>query len=95
MNKHDLKAYRENKPQINSLVPGINNINSVGGPIGLSRKSMPGEIAQLPLTTRYDANKSVHRYMPHYDSTLSSKFKSHIKLKFRCKRNSEYEETKP
>lgn len=71
MNKLDLKAYRRNEPQVFSLVPGINNINSVGGSLGVSRKSVTGN-EPPPLTMRYDANKTM-KYEPKYSTTLSSK----------------------
>lgn len=65
MNKLDLKAYRFKQPQIYSMVPGINNIQYQGHNTDVSTKrSIIGDLAEMPLTARYDANKSAYPYRP-------------------------------
>ena len=69
MNKHDLKAYREKAPTIYSLTPGVNTIETVGG-APLSKVGGPGsEMGSLPMTTRYDANKTSFINKPQFNNT--------------------------
>uniref|UniRef100_A0A7S3N2P5 Uncharacterized protein n=2 Tax=Euplotes harpa TaxID=151035 RepID=A0A7S3N2P5_9SPIT len=69
-NKLDLKAYRNKQPQVYSLVPGINNIETYkNSPDMSSKKSIFGEMGQMPLTTRYDAKKGGYPYKPQFNST--------------------------
>ena len=69
LNKLDLKAYRSKQPTIYSMVPGINNIQYQGrSPDASTKKSIIGDIAEMPLTTRYDAMKNVYPYRPQVQS---------------------------
>ena len=47
------------------MVPGINNIQYQGrSPEVSTKKSIIGDIAEMPLTTRYDAQKNTYPYKP-------------------------------
>jgi len=69
LNKHDLKAYREKKPMIYSLAPGVNTIQSVGATAYPKGKGVSAIEGQGPLTARYSMTHSNELARPQANST--------------------------
>lgn len=80
MNKYDLKAYKEKRPQVYSLAPGINNLDSIGSQkIREGTHSLAGSMLQLPLTSRYNPGKLDQINRPQFNNTQKGKpFYSYI-----------------
>jgi hypothetical protein len=63
------------RPEINTLIPGVHNPSPFGASPGMmsTKKSMVGGMSHMPLTTRYETNKSMYNYRPQHNNTYRGK----------------------